>query len=281
MFPTDKSKQFPFLSTYLNHLGRRRAVTISVAPLSLWVGLVAAEAGILFVPSALHLSWLANLILTIAATASVCAVGAHVYNKTKHVPTPEEERALLARNVGKGLQEMIRLRRLHRDLDPASLAVLEECARFWARASQAFESPYWTSEYLPIEYRVVRDQALVAVETSMADVMILYQNHVPENVSGRAPMDYVEEALETYVFKKPTTFTAPPAAFGPAREIAEKLRALAEEAERVSLEVASDPTIFAQAKPGRALDVTLGELRQIREAEAELRQHIGGALDGR
>ncbi len=268
MFPTDKSKQYPYLTAYLNYLSRRRFPVAGGIPASAvaWVAAVAGSVLLVFGPMVHIAPWLLIAVPAIPIT--------YFATRPKRAKTPEQEKSDRAKAVGSGLLEMIRRRRLHRDLDPASLAVLEECARFWSQATGALQSQYWSSDLLPLEYRSVRDQALSAVESSMEDVMILYENQVPDRIDGRPPMDYVEEALETYVFKQPTVVAMPPAAFAPARDIAEKLRALSDEAERVSIEVVSDPTIFAQAKPGRALDVTLSELRQIRIAEQELRQDL-------
>ena len=67
-----------------------------------------------------------------------------------------------------------------------------------------------------------------------------------------------------------------PAAFAPVREIAEKLRALAQETERMSHEARMDVDVPPVASPTRSLDQTLSELRSIRQAEDELRENLRG-----
>ncbi len=265
---TDKSRQYPHLTQYLNVASRQRtanAVPVSSAD-ALAIGSCAISGVLLALMNPLF--------------APIPIVGAFLYwtqregrSRDKEKMSEGERRRLEARPVVESLQSMIANRRLHRDLDTASLLVLEECARHWSRARATLASPFWTSPDLPVHYRTARETALGAVEGAMDEAMLLYRDYVPEQVGRRPAMDYVEEALEDFVFKGPRAAAPVPGALEPARQIAEKLRTLAAEAERAAQEAGN---AIPQAAPGSALDLSLGELRTIRQAEDELRQNLRG-----
>jgi hypothetical protein len=66
-----------------------------------------------------------------------------------------------------------------------------------------------------------------------------------------------------------------PASFGPAQTIVQSLKQLASEMEDVSKEVGLEPR-EAESSSAQAIEACLLEIRTIREAEAELRQQVGG-----
>jgi hypothetical protein len=129
---------------------------------------------------------------------------------------------------------------------------------------------------VPEHYRNVRAQALQALDDSMDDVLIEFQAWVPDHVQNRETIDYVEEAIETFVGKGKRNVNFPPPAFVPVRVIADKLRSLADETERMSREARVDPEAVAATAPGRSLEQTLIELRSIQQAEEELRENFRG-----
>jgi len=266
----NKARQYPNLVTYLHHVAQRKVETpagrLSVAA---GVGLASSWAAVATVGALTHAAWLA-----IPATVVALGLAGAMRDKPRALDAPDQLR-LDAQETATVMRECLERRRLHRDLDTASLTLLEECARHWHRVNQVFSSPFWQDGLLPVHYHAARDQALRSAEAAMDEVMVLYRPCLPSEVKGRDAMDYVEEALEQYVFRGGTQGNVPPA-FVPAREIAEKLRDLANEAERISDDLRHDPSVAAQTAPGGTLDLSLGELRAIREAEEELRQNLRG-----
>jgi len=268
MFPTNKAKQYPYLAEFLNYVARQHPpiqAPSGLSVLAMGIGAICFTLGAWGVPGQVLLMLFGAL-----------AVGAGLFMQHRKPPelTPEHRRKLAAREVGIRMRQMIDQRRLHRDIDEGSLVLLEESARCWNRAHAALGSAYWTSDNLPVTYVAARRQALAAVDDAMDDILLLYQNHVPDQVTSRPAVDYVEEALETFVFKGKTSHRMPPPAFDAAREIAEKLRMLAEEAERLGQQGARQAGLPDVQIPGRSLDVALSELRTIRQAEEELRQDL-------
>lgn len=232
---------------------------------------LAAAVGTMMMASILG-TWL----VLAAAVLAPLALFPVVRNYKRQQQSPEAARREEVREVGLRMREMIEQRRLHRDIDPGSLTLLEESARCWSRAHAAFESPYWTSTTLPLDYQAARDKARSAADESMGDILLLYRNHVPERVGSRPAMDYVDEALENFVFKGRTDSRMPPPAFHTARHVAEKLKSLADEAEALGQDGVRDASIPAPPVVGHSLEAALCELRTIREAEEELRQDLRG-----
>ncbi|MCX7801316.1 MAG: hypothetical protein N2109_13370, partial [Fimbriimonadales bacterium] len=64
-----------------------------------------------------------------------------------------------------------------------------------------------------------------------------------------------------------------PTEFEPAQALAERLRLLAVEVEKATLELPRDEAAKAFSSLS-SLDATLHELRQVRQAEEEMRQHL-------
>ena len=105
--------------------------------------------------------------------------------------------------------------------------------------------------------------------------MLAYQFVLPENVSGRNPMDYVDEALETFSLKRRDEMSRTvPSCFFTAREVADRLRLLAEEAEHLAFQSQQ----LSGHRPGRTLDAALSDLRDLRHAEDELQDHVENRL---
>lgn len=273
MLFSDPARSYPNLVQALNSLGRRRVATAPVGWGAFWllVGLVAAAvvaAGLLASP----LMFGMTCIMAVPPLAvGLIAQGIRVRNTPPRPQGRADEATLVAQAMGL----MLAKRRLHRDFDVASLTLLEECARHWGRARSALDAPFWTAGAVPEHYRHVRELALTALADSMDDVLLHYQTLVPAMVANRAATDYVEEALENLSGRRGAQVDFPPAAFKPVREIADRLRTLANETERMAQEVRVELDPRHAAPATAALDQTLAELRSIRQAEEELRQSAG------
>lgn len=264
-------KQYPNLVRFLNHFTRLKIGNQLRFPKET-AGRVIAGVGLIAL--ALPLVGLSSLSIVLGVVLAGAGIGLMFGRRVEL--TPEDEFMLSAQKVAATMQQCLVKRRLHRDLDNASLMLLEESCRHWARVQQAFQTSFWDAKTLPLHYQTVREQSLKASDRSMGEVMMLFQDQLPSQVVSRSPMDFVEEAVEKFVkpTKGDTRFAGP--AFEPTRKIAEKLRTLADEAENVALETAQDPLVAPEIQPGTALDSSIGELRTIRQAEDELRQNLRG-----
>jgi hypothetical protein len=265
MFFSDRSKQYPHLVQYLKTVDReskedriRREM-----PTGLMIGGIAGAIGFLAF-ALISKQW-----LPIIGTGvfGLMGVWGHLnrWRSRKSEITLAREPALPQVH---SLLASLENRRLHRDLDYASLTLLEECAHQWFRVQQAFAG----NDMRATTYGIASSQAAVAAEAGMAEVLGKYRAQIPEEVGPRKALDFVDEALETFVFKGRSEPQVPPHAFYESQQIAEKLRELADVAE--SLAQSSGPKIPMAGNPGSLLDHSIGELRTIRDAEQELQQDL-------
>lgn len=265
----DPAKKYPHLVQALNVLSRRDFSPI-VPYAGPGVGIGGFIAG-LIVYGATGSFFTGCMVMLAMAIAGI-ALSAKARRQAQK---PVDQRAVEATEVAKGMGQMLAKRRLHRDLDEGSLMLMEECSRQWLRAKNALNAPFWTSGEAPVQYHAFRTQALEALDDSMDDVLLHFRNFVPDDVPNRHAMDYVEEALEQFNprGKRGGPYMTP--SIGPVMEIAEKLSQLASEAERMANESAFD-SVAPQAPQAKTLDETLRDLREIKQAEDELRQNLRG-----
>jgi hypothetical protein len=265
-----KARQYPHLVGYLHHLSRRPTPAPGGLPLRAALGLGGIWSFVTVIAATQH-----QAELSIPAALVCLGLGALYARGNRSAPSPRAQRQQEAREVADVMRRCLDLRRLHRDLDEGSLILIEECARHWSRVHGVFSAGFWSDPNLSPTYAAAREQALAAADEGMEDVLILYRPCLPVEVKGRQTLDYVEEALEQYVFKGQVAPVHPPAAFGPARQVADRLRDLATEAERIAGDLSRERA-NAPAAPTGSLDASLGELRAIRQAEDELRQNLRG-----
>jgi hypothetical protein len=96
---------------------------------------------------------------------------------------------------------------------------------------------------------------------------------VPEQPGNWNLAEVADEVLGKNVFAGSNTRHMSPF-FDQAVGLVDQLKSLADEAEAVSRQLVTDPNLGAQGRPGAALEATLAELKQIRQAEDELRQDL-------
>lgn len=268
MLFNDKSKRHQYLTQYLRHAARRRMPNDQTAVV---IPLGAATLAFLLIGTTLSVPAL------IIASLGLVTAGWYAFKlKKRREPTAYERLMMEAQPVIQAMLRHADQRRLHRELDDASISVLDECARHYWQVQTVFQSTFWNSATLPVSYHGIRDNALKAADMTMDELMLLYQNSIPENVQGNKPMEFVQDALEEFVFKKPISQDFLPATFEPTRQIAEKMRELSVAADRVSQQLVGEPHVPSITNPGSSLDASLGELRQIAQAEEELRQNLSG-----
>lgn len=271
MFFSDGRRDYPHLVAYLRAAARRPGPggfrTPSDAAFAIGSGAVAIASGVVLAATGAF----------VALIPAVVALGAWAaYRRLRPEPPPSPDTALreAADRSVRTLLMMLEHRRLHRDLDRASLELLEECARHRTRVEAALSAEFWAAGGLPDSYRAVRNQAMAAADRAMDEVMALYGTVLPDRVDKRAPIDYVEEALESTVFLgRNSRAMFPPAPFEAAFQVGGKLQLLADEAEAISHTAMQESFTPRMTAPGSALDLSIGEMRSIRQAEEELRQN--------
>lgn len=202
------------------------------------------------------------------------AVGGVAFYRARSAapPTPEQRLAAEADGVVRGIggpyefNPSLKFNRLHRAFHPTVVAILEECAGYYARVAAALDEGDWGHR------SDLRTSALTAAKVAMDEALVLAGKTLPYTPEAR-PLDLVSDALEDVGFGSLIRRAAEPMppAFRPARELAERLRELAvrcETAAQQRREESPEPVSAAF----RHLDATIGEMRRIEEAETELRQ---------
>lgn len=180
--------------------------------------------------------------------------------------TPEQALATEADGVLRRISPSIASGKLHRAFHSAVAATLEECATYHARIVAALDEGRWESR------DDLRASALAAAKVAMDEAIVAAGRTLPY-VSEPRPLDAVSDALEDVGFgpltRRPTEPLPP--GFRPVRDLADGLRELAVRCETAAVQRREEsPEAISPAF--RHLDATLGEMRRLEEAEAELRQ---------
>lgn len=221
----------------------------------------------------LHAMNLYPILMVVTGGIGLAVSNQVVQKQRRALNTPERLKKLEAfRTVG-NMRQMLEHNRLHRDLSESTLSVLEETARYRGEIRSLLESTFWVQPEIPENYKRLRAQALEAADQAMLDAVCIYRAHVPENVQQRNFLDYVDEAVETFVFsKKKGQFTEP--GFDGVYDIAHKLQLLSDELRKTTHEAELDMEVPRQSIPGGLVDSTMNELRHMRQAQEELRQDL-------
>lgn len=260
--------QYPSLVEYLNVTKKELRSKISAAMVTAVVvtgiGLVSFEA--------LAESPIARNLYVLA----VIGVWAYALMKRPAPLTPAETLKAEAAEVSKLMSECIQRSRLHRDLGDPVMTVLEDCARHWAEVHHALDTPRWRSPELPGHYQAVRDQVLSAADSAMHETVLLFRNVLPENPRQTDVKGYVGEVIQQAVFGKTMQSANLPAGFDQARAMADKLRELAAQVASVTVRAEGAMGQGQEMTASGALDLCIGELKNIQQAETELRQNLGG-----
>ncbi|MBI1756889.1 MAG: hypothetical protein HYR64_07270 [Fimbriimonas ginsengisoli] len=199
---------------------------------------------------------------------------------TRRQKTRPEALLAEAREVAKDMSTRLERGRLMRDLGQPSMDVLEECARGWAKVNQLLGTPFWRDADIPVHYRTIRETVLNSVEGAMAEAILLFRNNLSDSHGLSDLKAMAGEVLEEVVFGKPRLPQHLPSGFGPARELADKMRLLVNEVETVAQRAQEELAPLGPATASASLDLCIGELRSIRQAEAELRQNLGQSSQG-
>jgi hypothetical protein len=277
MFFKTSQKRFPNLCMYVDHAVSRQTTTgeeIGAVSMMTLAGLAVPGAIILGFVMAMPV-----MALLAAGVGAASGFGAwRSFRKIKAGTDPLEAEAAEANQL---LNEALKRGKLHRVAGEPTTNLLEECARHWSRARLALDSAFWSSTSLPPHYKSVRDQTSRAADRAMDEAVVLLHNELEMPYkAGLADKFSVSELVEGIFgvqLPDPNSALAPlPFAYHSVRQLAEKLRDLADNVENLTREVAEDPLIRSEFHADTALDLAISELQSIRQAETELRQNITG-----
>lgn len=205
-------------------------------------------------------------LLTFGVVTPLAIIGARRFRRPSPLPSPEQALATEADGVLRRISPSIASGKLHRAFHPAVAATLEECATYHARVVSALDEGRWESR------DDLRASALAAAKVAMDEAIVAAGRTLPY-VSEPRPLESISDALEDVGFGPLTRRRDEPIppGFRPVRDLAEGLRELAVRCETAAVQRREEsPETISPAF--RHLDATLGEMRRLEEAEAELRQ---------
>lgn len=172
------------------------------------------------------------------------------------------------------LQTSLQQKRLHREVVPSGAELMDEAAKHYMRLINLLNGPFWTSDDLAEHWRTTRRQALSAADQAMDEVLVLLADAYRQDTSP-GWQRVLEDLVSGYAGSpRRETNEELPRGFFAAEDIAQKLRSLAAEMERLTQKMIGETQ--GQVFGGTALDLCLSEVRSLQQAEHELRQQIGG-----
>ncbi len=267
----NKGEQYPHLVAYLRETER---LDLFKDFHQRWGRIIAVAAGGPFLFGLIfHAAISIPLTLFVSAMCGAAATYAMRIKKAE-LFTPEIESRLEAHRLFGALRKMLTLNRLHRDLSEATLTLLNEIARTRMETKQLLESAYWRQPTLPDTYCQLRDQAITATDQAMMDAVLQFRATIPTEIQSRKPGDYVNEALETFLKVQKSHVPGGDIGFDAAFKIADKLQQMRTELEQMTVKGESEVMFTPADIPGGMLDITMSEIRTIRQAEEELRQGL-------
>lgn len=266
-------KPLPTFTEYLNFLAKRSsdpvlggllAVSIMAVALSAVSMTSPAPTGHLFSTVALVLS---GIFLVAVATVSTIFWRKRSLRRLDPRFQLHEEAVALAR-------QMLTSKRLHKDLDGSSAQLLEESACFWREIKAELDSPFWRNPELPVHWKTVRLQTSNAADAAMEEMLVLLRSSFhPADHHGWEVM--VEDVVETFVTgPKLRKGDRIPPGFAEARQIADKLKMAASQVRTAAAEITAESGTKPLLSSGAALDMAIGDMRSLQEAEQELRRNL-------
>lgn len=200
----------------------------------------------------------------------------------------EEARQIQRRQAVHHLRGLKNNRKLHKHVDPQILQVMEAAAYHWLRIHEVLDAREWRSKNLSGHWKSLREQALHAADQAMQDIAVYAQSCIGK--PNRERKDDLEEIFEDffdgdfsdalgglksvmtsdwrdYSHHSPNA----QAVFEPSRQIAERLKMLADEVDQMNLRRTQETVeINDQPEAVDSIDLILNELRATKQAEEEL-----------
>lgn len=261
-------REYPALAEYLRVASAQQRLQAS--PL-LWVAIL----GTLMLPFVLDIFGKQEIVSGSYLLLLIAAWVSSLSKKRKPL-SPRELMRQEAAKVARQMAICLDKSRLHRDVGDASMEVLESCARSWADMHLSLDGGFWATPDLPPHYANLRKQALEAADLAMDETVLLFRHSLPENPHASDVKGYVGEIIQEAVFGSVKSGGHPPPGFNQARETAEKLAMLAQNVERITRSAEGEVSPRVRLGAGSALDLCIGELKNLQQAEDELRQNLGG-----
>lgn len=277
----DRSKQLPYLTEYIRYAANWEPShwheNVSAKSIGVGLGISSGIGGIVqFCMAVVGLGghWAVSVWAFILSFV-VFFIGMAV-SETKRAR--DKDPLLMMKREAKQVAERLEVsagrKRLHRDLSVEVSSVLEGASMNWQRARVALDSPYWKSADLPAHLRAVRDQSLLAVDQGMQELLVLFATSVPATPGNWSIGELIDEVAGQDIFATRGRVEHISPYFDQGVGVAHKLRELADQVESVSRQLAGQELVTGAPKPGSALEATLQELRQLQQAEDELRQDL-------
>lgn len=275
LFPSQLPKRLPCLSAYVTRMAARSPESRGAQGAGcMMAGLTSAIA---FVGLERIMPIFFAIALTLFIVLPLLAGLASVW--VNHLSRPrneDEERRREAHEAILFMNNALNKGKLHRRIDRAAGLLLEECARQWLRIHDAVSGTFWEDKDLPAHWKHVRDQSTSAANRAMDDLIVMLKPVLETRDKQTSTQEFIGDMLENVLNVKVEGPVEPlPAAFLPARDIAQKLMQLADEVEETTQRAADDPSFREHYSSATQIDHVLGELRAIKQAESELHQEIG------
>lgn len=297
-------REYPYLAAYLDH----EIASPSIAVTERIMGMGCAAVGIGAPLGGIAIG-LATSLLTgnfglgmvgglFGFIGTIALGGVLIAKKVKasQKPVSEEDRLLReAMGSRSALLDLDKNKKLTKWLDPVAAQLLEAGAYHWSRVRTTLDASAWTHGDVPGHWKALREKALTGADVAMAELLILASGCVGEPMKNRKDEwnsiveDFVsldiEDALRglskatsnhpnQYRYTSPNTRDI----FDPGKRIAERLKDLADEVQNATPRVLAE-TSNTVAIPGattgyatESLDVLLGEIKAVRQAEKELHE---------
>jgi len=291
-----KSSKFPNLSSFLEYAKETTVPKKKGLPNILSFVLFAATTVGAYMLAHQWLSIFPSLLVTFFIGMPIAgSVVAAIDNELKRPKTPQEHEDVRRHQIVNDLHSRADSRKLHKELDPSAAQLLEACAHYWNQIRRALTGPAWADPDVSGQYAMLREQSFQAANGAMLEALLLCAPCV--GTPQRKKSDDLKEAWEDlldldwedaldgfrrvakaesheYAFHSPHIRQV----FQPVREIAERLKMLAEEVEQVSSEMLHSKAALPGTGAVSGIDLVLKEFQMSRQAEAELDQrlHQGG-----
>ena len=235
-----------------------------------------------------------GLMLTVFATLlgaiAISAFARKITARTEAKSLPEDHILEKANESTEQLNKLDQERKLTKWMDPVALQLLEAGSYHWSRVRKSFADTRWNSQELPEHWVSLKEKADHASNIAMAELLILCSQCIGEPIkTGKNDFqsvieDFVdldiEDALrglaratathpKEYRFSSQRTHEI----FPEAKALAERLKELADEIEQAT-QIAKVEIPGLRASLGQdSIESLLSEMRTVRQAEDELRQH--------
>jgi hypothetical protein len=269
------SSSYPNLREYLSREAQTNVPTPadlgwSIGALLGWIGL---SIGVVFVGRAAERLTVAAAVLFLVFGTIAVAGGAAlwVYSRVVKRRAIGPDVVAQARPVSQKLHGSLMSRRIHRELHPAVVELLEGSAAQWKRVRTTFDSPFWNRRDLPDDMGKLKQRGLLAADVAMAEIVLtLHPTYRPAgNPDWRDALEGVLDQLG--ISASARRADALPPEFFEADNLAGQLRDLADEVGRIS----KDQSITMPRAEESLRDV-LKDLREYQTAQSELDNELRG-----